>query len=417
MYLYGGNRYGAYTGSGTDTSFHAASTIWLGGYQTSPAYAWSGTIYALAAWPQKLTQAQSIQAYQNISAILMKYGVNVADTTDYSRGAVAFDGDSITETSSGGAEYRYTNGIAALAMDSLGKDLIYYNVGHSGADTAGLVGEFQTKTLPLLQRHGSPRGVVLASGTNDISARSEDNGTILANYAAYCGEVNTEASGKCALTTVLPTTRLDCCPPNIEAGFESQRLALNASIISGILDGSLGAVSLSDWGSDPIMGNLNTVNNQTYYRDTLHPAPAGASILSRYHALAEHRMMSPKEPYWIPVGINTVALAGIDSQTDAMKILQMLPGEQVCGVTARVDVPFTGGGATAATVTVGDSTGSTTQYTSSLSLLATGATTSSGSSFATVNGVVTANLAAAGGNLSSFTAGNLTVSVCVVKPN
>jgi len=398
--LYGNPNVGQWSNQ-TVSALSATTTAYLGDYETSASYTCGATIHAIATWSGVLTATQQQAAFQKISSDLAPYNVTFVDHTDYSHGAIFSDGDSI----SAGFGSNWIWGATSMnqAVTLLGLDTPYYNVSVSGDSTAGAISEYSTKIAPLMRKHNSQIRVVSeAIGTNDIFA-SVANATILANLATYAGYVHAQGATE-IIHTVLPASR--------NTGSQiTNRTSLNSSITSDVLAGTTVGDTLSDWASEPTMGNVNNTSNTTYYVSGLHPTAVGAALLVNADALALHRLISPKTPFWFTVPIPYLAFTGTAATTQTNTIVQLMSGEQVCAAKAQITTAFSGGSVSAMTMTVGDSTGSSTTYFASKSVFATGSEINTNPAFVSNSGVVQATFTSTSANLSALTAGNVNVEI------
>ena len=96
------------------------------------------------------------------------------------------------------------------------------------------------------------------------------------------------------------------------------------------------------------------------------------------------------QPCWINVEVTAPMFSNFPGTFQAFKLLQLFPGWQVCGVQSAVATAFTGSGWTAASVSVGNSQGTPTDYLGAQSLLTTGTSKAGPSSLAGSPGAVTA---------------------------
>lgn len=400
--LYGNQPVGVWTAGGT-SSPTSTGTVYVGDYRTSGNTSFYGTIHAIACWSGNLTAAQQKASFNKIASDLAPYDLTFSDKTDYSHGIVISDGDSIPQGF--GTNFAYGGTEMNQAIAQLGLNVNYYNTSHGGFTTANLNSEYVAKNRPILRKHSFQYRIVSdASGTNDIFA-STANATIITNMTTFNGNVHADGA-KFIIHTVLPATR--------NSGTQNTNLGLlNPLIVSGVLSGAV-ADTLSDWASEPTMGNSSNAADTTLYGDGLHPTNLGAGLLANVDALALHRLHDAQTPFWFKVPFVPKSFTGVAATTKTNTLVQLMPGEQVCGIRSNIGTAFSGTSITALTFTVGDSTGSTSQYLSSQSMLGTGSTNNLSPNYSSLNGVVQANFTSTGANLSAISAGALNLYVCLV---
>jgi len=107
-----------------------------------------------------------------------------------------------------------------------------------------------------------------------------------------------------------------------------------------------------------------------------------------------------------------VAGVGTPATTLTLPVLQLFPGWQVCSLSVNVTTAYTG--PTTLTMSIGDSTGTATQYLAPTNLMATGTTIASPPTFASSNGVVQLNFISTVANINAITGGNVNVNIGVI---
>jgi hypothetical protein len=208
---------------------------------------------------------------------------------------------------------------------------------------------------------------------------------------------------------------------------EAQRQSLDSLVTNTWTNGSFACDGVDDTANDPLVATQTVPNafnpagatsyNNAWYSDGTHPNAALNAEIASQESVAtlagQGRLSSCKTiTKQIPYQVFTAANTASPSTTQTIPILQLGPGWQVCSLSTQVANAFVGTGITASTFAIGDSTGTTTQYLAATNLLTTG-TTSSAPTFVSASGIVQLVLSATGGNLTAFTAGNLTVNIGV----
>jgi hypothetical protein len=159
-----------------------------------------------------------------------------------------------------------------------------------------------------------------------------------------------------------------------------------------------------------------TLASGSCYADGTHPNAAGNAAMAPFAALALRNAFSDgNKPFWVKATVPYTLLTPTAATTKTFNLLQLGPQQKVCGVTQRVTTAFAGTSISAMTASVGNSGGTATTYTSTLTMLATGFLDAGLPGTAPVDGgIVQAAFAATGANLSALTVGSVDFDICVV---
>lgn len=358
------------------SAFTATTNFYLGnsanaGYQTR--FPFLGSIYAFVVYPSVLTPSQIAANESAMRAYLLATkGIAIKDNINYETNTIAVLGDSIV---AGGNPSGYA---VDFQQTFFGKLSSYFpssemwNFGVSGDTAANMAGQFgriTTQVKPLVNRFSQAGNVVfMEGGTNDINPGNATAATIYANIKLTCTDANAFNSA-CVVGTIMAASR-NSGPQ------ETVRQTLNQLIVAGYLSGDLGAVGLADYGDDPIMGVALNDSNLNYFVDNVHPTPAGTKIMANRAALAiqsatAKQVVSMVIPIIVPRG----DLVATSANTGSIPIVQLGSNQKVCGVTIKPLSPSKGGTLTVATMSVGDSLGSSTQYAPAYSIFSAASNT------------------------------------------
>lgn len=376
-------------------------------------YGTSMVFYGLVVYPTVLTAAQIASNDSAFKTLIQQSaGVQFAKFQPPSTYIVSGDSRIIDYT-----EYGLVNSTPYLALHSFGVDN-YTNLGIGGQTEATVYSNIANREYPLID--GNTTGVRVVwdeAGTNDLNSGTSA-ATIVTSLQNYCSALHSRYPGiKVIINT--PAPRNDQTTTQ-----ETQRESLVSTLVSAWVGGTLGCDGLADEGEDMLAVNSTSPNpfvtssayNATYYRDGIHYQPALAKELAAQDSCSIQDVLGRMyQPCWIRKTIPYTAISEYGALTSKLAtLLQLGPNWQVCGMKSQITTAFAGTSITALTATIGDSTGTTSQYITSQSLLATGSVVNMAPNFSSTHGVVQATFTATGGNLSALTAGNLNLDVCVV---
>jgi hypothetical protein len=197
----------------------------------------------------------------------------------------------------------------------------------------------------------------------------------------------------------------------------------NADLIAGWLSGGLGCDAVADFAGDPAMGLIALAPDGTWRIDGLHwTTGLGHAVESYRAALAIHMVSQPGVSFTLPVPVSYKVPLQTAATTATINLLQLGPdwivdnvaldvgNSAVCPVSSPA---YAGTGISTVTASVGDSTGSTTQYMTAQSLTTSGRIAFAQNTFNSLKGIVQANFTSSGGNLSALTAGCATFYITV----
>lgn len=376
-------------------------------------YGASMTFYGMAVYPTVLTPAQIANNDATFKA-LIKSATGTSFPTFQPPSVWVVNGDSrIIDYQ----EYGLINSTPYLTLHSIGLDN-YNDLGVGAQTQATAYSSLSTREYPLFD--GNTTGVRIAwneSGTNDI-AGGASAATLITSLQNYCSALHTRYPGiKVVVNT--PPPRSD-----VASSIETVRETLVSTLVSDWLGGTLGCDGLADEGEDMLAVNSTSPNpfttssayNSTYYRDGIHYQPVLAKELASQDVCSVEDVVGKMyQPCWIHKIIPYTAVAEYGANaTKLATFLQLGPNWQVCGVKENITTAFVGTSITGLTLSVGDSTGTTSQYMNSLSLLATGTALNLAPNYNSATGVVQGTFTATGGNLSALTAGSINLDICVV---
>lgn len=172
-------------------------------------------------------------------------------------------------------------------------------------------------------------------------------------------------------------------------------------------------------------GGTATYNyNLAWYLDGIHEGPDLIAEMASQEAAsqlaAQGRMKTcTLITKTIPWQVLAASQATTQATTQTIPLLQLWPGWQVCSVQANVTTPFSGSGISALTMSLGDSNGTTTQYSPAGSITSSGWAVTPNTDVlvpSTPKGMVQMNFTATGANVANVSAGQMTITIGVVKP-
>lgn len=376
-------------------------------------YGASMTFYGLAVYSTVLTPAQ-IAANDSAFKSLIKSAAGVSFPTFQPPSVYVVNGDSrIIDYQT----YGLTESTPYLTLHSIGVDN-YTNLGVGGQTEATALTNIATREYPLFD--GNTTGVQVAwneSATNDL-ALGTSAATIITSLQSYCSTLHARYPGIKVIVNT-PPPRSD-----VASSIETVRETLVSTLVSDWVGGTLGCDSLADEGEDMLAVNSTSPNpfvtssayNATYYADGIHYKQVLAKEIASQDACSVQDVLGRMyQPCWIHKTIPYTALSEYGAvATKLATILQLGPNWQVCGVKEQITTPFVGTSITALTASFGDSTGMTSQYLTSNSLLSASSALNLAPNFSSTHGVVQGTFTATGGNLSALTAGSMSLDVCVV---
>lgn len=333
-----------------------------------------------------------------------------------------FDGDS--NQCALGVNFDYTTSAAYRAAVMNG-DTQYNNNCLSGQlQTTNINPNVTSRIFPkLLSNSGGPVVISDNAGINDMSA-NVTAATLLTTYGSqYCSPIKAKFAGT---MIVIPTL-----PPHTAytAGQETQRETYNTNAIAAETAGTLGGCdAVANVGEAPILALAISPNylqptgagafDPAISPDGIHFLAAGYAIHGQIQGLTMLDVQGRlNTPTWIsePIPFNLFKFAGnYSGASTVMNVITLKKGWQVCGMASNVSTAFAGTGITAMTMTVGDSTGTATQYLPSQSMLTATKALNQVPNFLSTNGIVQATFTTTGGNLSAMTAGQLNLDICII---
>lgn len=331
------------------------------------------------------------------------------------------DGDSIAESA---GVIQWPGSYTANTLALMPVPLSPFVLGWSGVTLASLVSSASARVDTIANQYPNiPAVVSIHAGTNDLNGGASA-ATVYGNMQTYT------AARRAASEKVVAVTTLSRAAP-----VDTNRGALNSSMQSGFLNGTLVTDAVSFWGFDPNMGQ-NGQFSSTWYTDAIHPSGPGNGIGATYYAPALLRAIGQG---YIPVcnnvdidnavsatwrlnfngtgnGPGSAVTAGL---TQAVPLWYIGPKFKLVSTEIRTLTAFTG--TTTLLATIGDSVGGNTLYDSnSYDLTAAtsntnfhDATQNQSSTYAGSNLVL--SLTATGSNLTSITAGKVRVTFCVAS--
>ncbi len=352
------------------------------------------------------TQAQLAQDDQAMRASMAAYGIVPAASPPAAQQSLTlFAGDSIVENFGQGGVYQtsypyfFSQLASAYNSDVVSNGIPSYPLNLHIATYIPNWLSFYSAIYPSMT-------VVSEAGVNDIALYSYTAAQIFAAMQAVCTSAHS-FNAKCIVNTLTP-----------EGTYTSPQqtvwTTVNADLIAGWLAGTILADAVADVAGDPIMGSLTVAQTSAdgyYNTDQVHPTVLGNRVMAQRTSLA-YCMAWTNGPCEVLVNVPSFLFSGTAATSLTMPILQLGPGWQIERAQSQVTAAFTG--VATPTVTLGDTTGTATQYLASQSISSTTNTSAASGSFVSANGIVNAHFAGAA-NLSGFTAGNLKIDVWVVR--
>lgn len=400
----------AWTSTGADALGDAASALNSG---------WGSqfVLWGMVTYNTVLTPAQIAANDKAVRAQLETVGVHFQDYVPADR--VVWTGDSLCANLGGG--YALKTSPPYLMSKDAGITQ-YSNVCLQSQTLATLNTLLSTREWPLLDGASGGQNIINDNaGTNDIRAGTSG--------AATFALVQANITANRLRYPSIPMTFFTAGPRGDNpAVAETQREAYNAALISAWQAGTLGAnIAVIDVANNPEVATLaepNTYNPTTlatcntafYQSDCIHWRPVITATVGTQGAAALLDAQGKlTKPYGITITIPFQVLATFTGATQTIPFPALGPHWQVVGASSQVDTAFVGTGISALTMTVGDSTGTPTQYVASTNLLAVGGTPYTNPAFFRPNtSVAQMNFTAVGGNLNALTAGSMTVTLYVV---
>lgn len=392
------------------TAFTGTTNVTIGAADAKNA-GFNGNIYATLTYSSALTAAQVAQNDGAMREFLSAYGVFFSDPDRSATPAIIWNGDSITRGTGTAPNSQIWPIRATWALSKY--NFFYINNGIAGSSAFDWPSYLNSNTILPLGLFGIPQSSVvhIALGINDL-AFAQTASSIFTNLQSFGTSIHA-AGARCVISTVTQDSALS-------GGQQTELTTLNSTIISNWLAGTLNCDSVDDYGGDPILGlKANSSAGAPYYNtDHVHPTSAGALIIAARAPLSILDALSGSYRYWLDVNVPALnsALNATAATTATINLLQLGPSQQVCGIQANVTSNFGGGSIAVETVTIGDSTGTSSQYASSMSILAANSVVNLAPNFRSANGIVQAAFSSTGANLSVNTGGNLHVGICVERP-
>jgi hypothetical protein len=392
----------------------------IGDAASAPANGWGSqfVLWGMAVYNTVLTPAQIQQNDAAMKATLATKGVYFQDFVP--ENAALFVGDSLCENL--GGNFAQLTSPSYLAAQSAGVTQ-YSSTCLSSQTQVTINSLIATREYPILDgAAGGYKIVIDNAGTNDIRALSLTGAAAFANLQTYI----TTLRGRYPLIPIVVGTLAP--RGDNSAAQEVQREAFNTLLIGAWTGGTLGVgVSVNDVANNPIVATLAspnnyapttlaTCNNTVYFiSDCIHWRPATTATMgTQYGAAILDAQGKLNKTHWINLTVPFQVLATFANTSQTLPIVQLGPTWQVCGTKMTVSTPFVGTSISALAVTLGDSTGTATQYLASQDMLTATSTRSPSSSFVSNHGIVQAAFSATGANFSALTAGSLSVDVCVI---
>lgn len=293
----------------------------------------------------------------------------------------------------------------------------YTNLGTNGIALTQVLSELPTVEYPLLDAATtSVKFIWNGAGINSIPG---GGAATLTSLQSYCSSIHARYPGVKVLINTVPGRS------DFNAAGETQREIFNSAVISDWVGGTLGCDGVADEANNPIIATQVTPNNfqptaagsynSTYFFDGIHYTAAGDTTLANQDTCSVADVLGQmNQPCWVNLSVPFKVLSTFTGASQVLPILQLGPNWQVCGVKMQTTTAFAGTSITATTLSIGDSTGTSTQYLSSQSTFATGSQMTLSPSYVSTHGVVQGTFTSTGGNLSALTAGNVNIDVCVV---
>lgn len=400
--------------------WNSTGTACLGDACSAPAAGWGSqfVLWGMAVYNTVLTPAQIAANDKAMRATLEPLGIHIQDYTPPD--AILFTGDSLCANLGGNYAMKTSPPYYAALSAGLTQ---YSNVCLQSQTQIVMNSSLATREYPLLDgAAGGQRLVIDNASTNDIRTGTS-GAAAFTNLQTYISTLRARYPGMpIVVGTVAPRG-------DNSAALEVQREAFNTALIGAWTAGTLGAnVSVNDVANNPIAATLASPNNYApttlatcqntiyFQTDCIHWRPATTITMgTQYGAAILDAQGKLNKPHWINLTVPWQVLATFANTNQTLPILQLGPTWQVCGAKFNVTTAFVGAGISAMTAQLGDSTGTGTQYLGVQDLLTTGQSMSANPSFVSNHGTVNLTVGATGANLTTITAGNLNVDVCVIS--
>lgn len=403
---------------GVTLPWNSASAGMIGNYVPNISYGANMIFYGMVVYNTVLTPAQ-IAANDLAFKSAMQAATGFTFGPTYLPSAFyLINGDS--RYVNVGAGRALVSDIPAISLKNLGVDN-WVNYSVFGYQQVALNANIANVEYAVLDGYGNgPKVVWNEAGINDIE-NSATAATVLTSLQSYCSNLHTRYPGiKVMVNTLAPDS-------NSTTAQETQRETLNTNLVNAWVGGTLGCDGLADEDGDPLAATQVTPNrylptgtsafNSTYYLDGIHYTAVLDNEMANGDSCALADLVGRlNQPCWITRQIPFKVLGIFANTSQVVNLVQLGPGWQVCGVKENVSVAFAGTSITGLTATVGDSTGTATQYLASQSLLATGGPAPNmNPNYLSTHGIVQATFASVGANMSALTAGAMNIDVCVVN--
>ena len=388
------------TGAASPATSTATCTTnaYIGQYTTSTG-PFNGYIYAVAKASTVMTQAQVAQMDQYVRYQKALAGFVFAPGPDYSQGVTEIIGDSRVQ---GTGESNLLSGAWAYlsGKNSGGITSTFLIPAIGGARVADISSNLTLSLVQVDKWIGPTKTLVIEGGINDLTILSSPS-TIYSTITGMATTAHTHGMKVVGSTIEAATSCTGTCATNLAT--------LNASILSGCRSGTFDGCE--DFNGIPW---LTLPSNSTCFSDGLHETTYCNSLMAPVSALAQLSASGSTEPFWLPVVVPYQVLNAA-ATTQTLNLLNLYPGQQICGAKSAVTTAFAGTSISALTATVGDSGGTATQYLASQSLLTATKNITQAPNFVGSSGTVQLYATATGANLSALTAGSMTVQLCVVN--
>lgn len=252
------------------------------------------------------------------------------------------------------------------------------------------------------------------------------NGPTLNVTAASSPTSQAQNTKQTTFTFTAPIPTWQCYPGAMWQTFGFTPSNENTGMIVPAVSCSGSSVVLNIWfpNTVTVQGTAQYYYNPQWFFDGIHEnanligemaSQENVAILAAQNRLKDCTVVTKTIP-WQVLAASQATTAGT---TQTIPLLQLYPGWQVCSVAANVSSGFSGTGIATLTMSIGDSNGTATQYSSAGNIMATGwavAPNTNPTVPSSPNGMVQMNLTSTGGNIAAVSAGQMTVSIGVIKP-
>jgi lysophospholipase L1-like esterase len=416
-------------------AFDTTGTVYIGDDALIPgAFSWAGKIYAMLVYPTALTAQQISQNHNYITSQLAQNGVG-AFVDKIAPYALIYQGDS--RTANQGSQDSLTDSRGYYISQLQPGREQFYNFGVSGISLSTIISNLPMNEYPVLQTFPSlSKTVLIDAGINDITNGAASGATVYGYMQTYCADIHANSPGSRVIAATIYGNAY--FGNTVPIGYEvTGREAYNADLIAGALAGTLNCDGVDDEADDPIAAtqispnNFNTTAsvfptgltnhvtpgsfNPTWTVDGIHLTGAGNKELSTLESFALLAGQGRADKctlvnFQIPWQVVQSANAVTPSLAQTIPLTQLFTGWQMCGQPS-VHVTTAYVGTTTLTISIGDSTGSATQYLGATSLKSTGTTLGSTAAFVSADGVVQLTFTATGTNLNTVSAGNAIIQI------